>query len=81
MGAPSVTAQWTLSAERPTARSFRRSACRGTGIPVGMEWHRGNIGSMLQGLSVVVIAIAALVRSPAALRALRAQRRSTVLQR
>jgi hypothetical protein len=33
-----------------------------------MEWHWGNIGSMLQGLSVVVIAIAALVRSPAALR-------------
>jgi hypothetical protein len=73
MGAPSVTAQETLSAERPTARSFRRSACRGTGILVGMEWHWGNIGSMLQGLSVVVIAIAALVRSPAALRDWRAR--------
>jgi hypothetical protein len=38
-----------------------------------MEWHWGNIGSMLQGLPVVVIAIAALVRSPAALRDWRAR--------
>jgi hypothetical protein len=33
-----------------------------------MEWRWGNIGSILQCLSVVVIAIAALIRSPAALR-------------
>lgn len=38
-----------------------------------MQWHWGNIGSMLQGLSVVVIAVAALVRSPAALRDWRAR--------
>jgi hypothetical protein len=38
-----------------------------------MEWHWGNIGSMLQGLSVVVIALAAVVRSPAVLRDWRAR--------
>ena len=31
-------------------------------------WHWGNIGSFLAGLSTVVIAVAALVRSPGALR-------------
>jgi hypothetical protein len=34
-----------------------------------MEWHWGNIGSFLAGLSTVVIAVAALRQGPAAVRA------------
>ena len=33
-----------------------------------MQWHWGNIGSMLQGVSVIVIAVAALIRGPAVVR-------------
>ena len=39
----------------------------------GLMWHWGNIGSFLAGLSTVVIAVAALVRSPGALRDFRAR--------
>lgn len=38
-----------------------------------MQWHWGNIGSFLAGLSTVIIAVAALVRSPGALRDWRAR--------
>lgn len=38
-----------------------------------MQWHWGNIGSMLAGLSTIIIAVAALVRSPGALRDWRAR--------
>jgi hypothetical protein len=41
-----------------------------------MEWHWGNIGSFLAGLSAVVIAAAALIRSPAVLRDWRARLRA-----
>lgn len=34
-----------------------------------MQWHWGNIGSMLAGLSTIVIALAALKQGPAAVRA------------
>jgi hypothetical protein len=34
-----------------------------------MQWHWGNIGSMLQGVSVIVIAVAALIRGPTIVRA------------
>jgi hypothetical protein len=40
-----------------------------TGILAAMQWHWGNIGSMLQGVSVIVIAVAALIRGPAVIRA------------
>jgi hypothetical protein len=33
-----------------------------------MQWHWGNIGSFIAGLSALAIAIGALIRSPAALR-------------
>jgi hypothetical protein len=33
-----------------------------------MQWHWGNIGSMLAGLLALIIAVAALIRSPGALR-------------
>jgi len=33
-----------------------------------MQWHWGNIGSMLAGLSTIIIAVAALIRSPGVLR-------------
>jgi len=38
-----------------------------------MQWHWGNIGSMLAGLSALIIAVAALTRSPGALRDWRAR--------
>lgn len=38
-----------------------------------MQWHWGNIGSMLAGLSTIIIAMAALIRSPGALRDWRAR--------
>ena len=41
-----------------------------------MEWHWGNIGSFLAGLSTVVIAAAALIRGPAALRDWQALKRA-----
>jgi len=41
-----------------------------------MEWHWGNIGSALAGLSTVIIAVAALIRSPAALRDWRDRQRA-----
>jgi hypothetical protein len=41
-----------------------------------MGWHWGNIGSFLAGLSTVVIAVAALVRGPAAVRDWRARQRA-----
>jgi hypothetical protein len=41
-----------------------------------MEWHWGNIGSTLAGLSTVIIAVAALIRAPAALRDWRARQRA-----
>jgi hypothetical protein len=34
-----------------------------------MQWHWGNIGSMLAGLSTIVIAVGALIRGPAVVRA------------
>jgi hypothetical protein len=34
-----------------------------------MQWHWGNIGSALAGLSTLVIAVAALIRGPAVVRA------------
>lgn len=34
-----------------------------------MQWHWGNIGSAIAGASALIIALAALIRSPAALRA------------
>jgi hypothetical protein len=34
-----------------------------------MQWHWGNIGSMLAGLSTIVIAVGALIRGPAVIRA------------
>jgi hypothetical protein len=34
-----------------------------------MEWHWGNIGSALQGFAVVIVAIGALVKGPAVVRA------------
>jgi len=40
-----------------------------SGILAGMQWHWGNIGSFLAGLSTVAIAIAALKQGPAAVRA------------
>jgi len=33
-----------------------------------MQWHYGNIGSMLAGLSTILIAVAALIRGPAVIR-------------
>jgi len=33
-----------------------------------MQWHWGNIGSMLAGLSAIVIAVGALIRGPAVVR-------------
>jgi hypothetical protein len=33
-----------------------------------MQWHWGNIGSMLAGLSTILIAVAALIRGPAVVR-------------
>jgi hypothetical protein len=33
-----------------------------------MQWHWGNIGSMLAGLSTIVIAVGALIRGPAVIR-------------
>jgi|ERR1017187_4449832 hypothetical protein len=39
------------------------------GILGRMQWHWGNIGSFLAGLSTVVIAIAALKQGPAVVRA------------
>jgi hypothetical protein len=41
-----------------------------------MGWHWGNIGSFLAGLSTVAIAVAALIRGPAALRDWRARQRA-----
>jgi hypothetical protein len=41
-----------------------------------MEWHWGNIGSALAGLSTVIIAVAALIRSPAVLRDWRDRQRA-----
>jgi hypothetical protein len=41
-----------------------------------MQWHWGNIGSALAGLSTVIIAVAALIRSPSALRDWRARQRA-----
>jgi len=41
-----------------------------------MQWHWGNLGSFLAGLSTVVIAVAALVRGPGALRDWRARQRT-----
>lgn len=41
--------------------------------PCRMQWHWGNIGSAVAGLSALVIAVAALARSPAALRDWRAR--------
>ena len=41
-----------------------------------MEWHWGNIVSFLAGLSTVAIAVAALIRSPAALRDWQARQRA-----
>ena len=38
-----------------------------SGMLSGMQWHWGNIGSAVAGLSAFVIAVAALIRSPAAL--------------
>src|SRR5580658_836143 len=38
-----------------------------------MQWHWGNIGSMLAGLSTIIIAVAALIRSPGVLRDWRAR--------
>lgn len=38
-----------------------------------MQWHWGNIGSMLVGLSTIIIAVAALIRSPGAIRDFRAR--------
>jgi hypothetical protein len=40
-----------------------------TGILGRMEWHWGNIGSFLAGLSTVVIALAAVRQGPAVVRA------------
>jgi hypothetical protein len=34
-----------------------------------MQWHWGNIGSFLAGLSTVIIAVAAVIRGPAVIRA------------
>jgi hypothetical protein len=34
-----------------------------------VQWHWGNIGSMLAGLSTILIAVAALIRGPAVIRA------------
>jgi hypothetical protein len=34
-----------------------------------MQWHWGNIGAMLAGLSAIVVAIGALIRGPAVIRA------------
>ena len=44
--------------------------------PVRMEWHWGNIGSFLAGLSTVLIAVAALRSGPAAIRDWRARQRA-----
>ena len=41
-----------------------------------MQWHWGNIGSALAGLSTLIIAIGALIRSPAVLRDWRARQRA-----
>lgn len=41
-----------------------------------MEWHWGNIGSALAGLSTVIIAVAALIRSPGVLRDWRDRQRA-----
>jgi hypothetical protein len=38
------------------------------GMLSGMQWHWGNIGSMLAGLSTIVIAVGALIRGPAVIR-------------
>jgi hypothetical protein len=40
-----------------------------SGIVVRMQWHWGNIGSALQGFAVVAVAIGALIKGPAAVRA------------
>jgi hypothetical protein len=41
-----------------------------------MQWHWGNMGSFLAGLSTVIITIAALKQGPAALRDWRARLRA-----
>lgn len=41
--------------------------------PCRMQWHWGNIGSFLAGLSTVIVAVAALIRSPAVIRAVLAR--------
>jgi hypothetical protein len=41
-----------------------------------MQWHWGNIGSAVAGASALIIAVAALIRSPAALRAWIARQRA-----
>lgn len=43
------------------------------GMLTAMQWHWGNIGSFLAGLSTVIIAVAALIRAPGALRDWRAR--------
>ncbi len=37
--------------------------------PGRMQWHWGNIGSMLAGVTTIVIAVGALIRGPAVIRA------------
>lgn len=49
-----------------------RTACK-PGTLGGMQWHRGNIGSMLAPLPALIIAVAALIRSPGTLRDWRAR--------
>jgi hypothetical protein len=34
-----------------------------------MQWHWGNIGAMLAGLSAIAVAVGALIRGPAVIRA------------
>jgi hypothetical protein len=41
-----------------------------------MQWHWGNIGSAIAGVSALAIAVGALIRSPAALRDWRARQRA-----
>jgi hypothetical protein len=38
------------------------------GMLAAMQWHWGNIGSVLAGLSTVAIAVGALIRGPAVVR-------------
>jgi len=51
--------------------AYSRRGERPRGILCGMHW--GNIGSMLAGVSTIIIAVAALIRSPGALRDWRAR--------